>query len=209
VLIAALLLAPGLAAADPTGIRAYFSENDVDWNFDDGKREASISEFSFQIEERLDGDTRLGFGFGYMNVSLRSDDDSIDTRRFDAQYLDLFLRQPFTLNDHLEVSTHFNYRYNTGKDDNEEDPANIDWSEAGFEIGLGMRVSRLRVTPYVAYHYVNGDVDADSGSEAFDLEDNTSHGVRIDLYVEKTAYVGVALERGDYSRLYFTFAREY
>ena len=201
-------LAPDPASAEWSGVRAYLSENDVDWNFENGKREASVSEFSFRIEEKLDGETRLGFGLGYLQVRLRGGDD-VETRGFDAQYLELFLRQPIAIGDRFELSTQFNYRYNTGNDSDEDDPADIDWSEAGLEVGLGIRLTRVRVTPYAAYHYINGDIDADSGTATFDLDDKISSGVRLDLYVEDTAYVGVAVETGDYSRVYFTFAREY
>ena len=195
-------------AAEVSGLRVYIAENEVDWNFDDVKREADITELSFQIEEQIDTGTRLGAGLGYLNVSLRGE-EGFETRRFDAQFIEFFMRHPFMLTESLELNTKFNYRYNTGDDDDDDDSANIDWSEAGIELGIGIQFSRMKMTPYAAYRYLDGDLDADSGSESFDLDDRVSGGLRLDLYVDNSSYVGVALESGDYSRFYLTFATEY
>ena len=203
-----LLLTSAPAAAEVSGIRAYFAESNVDWNFDTGQREASIREFSFQIEEAIDTGTRLGVGLGYLDVTLRGDENSA-SRSFNAQYLEFFMRHPIAINDSLELATKFNYRYNTGEDNDEDDLARFDWSEAWFEVGLGIQLSRVRVTPFAVYRYINGDLDAASGVQSFDLDDQLSSGVRLDLFVEKTAYVGIAAESGDYSRFYLVFAREY
>ena len=208
VLVGISCLCPPPAAADLSGIRAYFAENDIDWNFASGKREASVNELSFQLEEAIDTGTRLGAGFGYMDVLLRGD-ATTPSRSFNAHYLEFFARHPFTLSENIELSTRFNYRFNSGDDRNEDDPARIDWSEAGLELGLGIQVSRVRLTPYAVYLYLDGDIDAASGSESFDLDDQISTGLRLDLFIDDTSYVGFSVETGDYSRVFLVFAREY
>ena len=100
------------------------AENDVLWDFDDGQREASISRFSFRLEESLESEMRLGFGIGYMHVRLRGNETS-ESRSFDAQYLEFFMRQPFTFNDHFGLHWGLSYRYNTGNDSGEDDSADI------------------------------------------------------------------------------------
>ena len=204
-LLLILCLGPQSSIADFTGIRASIEETEQDWDFDDGPREARITRLEFEIEERLETGSILGFGFGIFDVNLRSDDNN-PSQNPDGEYLDLFLRHPFVINDRLSLFTRFDYRYSSGsdRDDNE-----IDWSEFGLELGLGLRVSHFRITPFARAHYLDGDVDTDSGNETFEHDEPVSGGIRLDYFVEDTAFVRLILEGGERSGVYLTFAREY
>ena len=67
----------------------------------------------------------------------------------------------------------------------------------------------MRLTPYAGYRDLDGDLDVEGATQAFDQADHLGGGVRIDLFVEDTAYIGFEFEAGDDSRFYLTFAREY
>lgn len=195
-------------AAQSTGIRVNIEENEIDWEFDDKSREARITRLSFEIEECLDSGTRLGFGLGYTDIDLRGDGRNA-SKRFTGEHLELFVRHPFAVTDDVSLLTRVNYRYNSGSDDDDESSADIDWSELGIELGLAIRFSNVRVTPFARYQYLDGDLSGDPAGGSFDLDNPASAGIKVDLFTEPTAYVRLSLRGGDYSTVFLTFAREY
>ena len=211
-LLLPIWLLPVSAAAQEewSGVRVDLAETDIEWNFDGGKREASISRVSFEIEGTAGTGLIAGFGLGYMSVSLRSG-AGMQARRFDAEYFEVFLRQPFDLGDHFRLHAGFDYRYNSGRDRDEDHPADIDWTEVAFEVGAGWRLTdTFRVTPFARYYSIDGDLDEDIGGvESFDLDDPVSGGIRFDYFVEETAFVRFEYQTGEYAGGYLIFAREY
>ena len=201
-------LVPNTAFALGDGIRVSIEESEVDWSFDSGTREARITRLGFEYEERLDTGSLLGFGLGYSDISLRREGNN-PSKSLTGEYLELFLRHPFELSDNLSLLTRFNYRYNTADGTDDDETADIDWSEISLATGLALRFSHFRFTPFARFHYLDGDFDSDTGGGTFDIDDPASVGVRLDYFTEPTAYVRLTVESGDYSGIYFTFAREY
>lgn len=200
---------PMPALSDLTGIRAIVEESEIDLNFEDGQREARITRLGIEIEQKLQTGSYLGGSFGYLiDVNLRGDSDS-ESRGFDGEYLEVFLHHPFSVTDNLTFLTRLDYRYNSGNDNDEDDPAEVDWSEVGLQFGLRYRFSHFRLTPYARYNYLDGDVDADSGNESFDIDDPVTGGIHLDYFTEETSFVRLSLESGGYSGFYLTFAAQY
>lgn len=203
-----LCLVSGLVQADWTGIELRLGDNDVDWRFGDVRREAQINEISFRIEEKTEAEMRIGVSMGYLYMRVVGDTRT-DTKRFDAQYLSVFLRQPIRLSEKFSLHGSLSYRYNTGNDKSETDTADIDWSEVELQLGASLQFSNLRIMPFVSYNDTDGDISDDSGTDVFDLEDSVSQGLRFDYLVDPSAFVRFEILKGDRSGSFLTFARRY
>lgn len=207
-LLVLLCLYAGLADAEWSGVKVTLADDESDWKFDSDEREAQSTRISFKIEEATETDLSVGIGIGYMNVRLVGT-GAIETRKFYAEYFEVFLHQPFKISESFALHTSLSYRYNIGHDDDDVDEADITWKETALEIGASVRFSNFRLTPFATYYDVDGDVDADSGTDVFEIDDPVSGGIRFDYYVEKSAFVRLELKTGDYAGGYLTFARDY
>lgn len=207
-LLVILILYAGFARADWTGVALELADIDADWKFDDGSREARVGGITFEIEERTGTGLSVGAGIGYINLRVAGD-SGINTRKFDAEYLKVYLRQEITITSRFSLHGLFNYSYFTGSDDDQEDSADIDWSEAGFEIDASFRFANFRLSPFAAYHDVDGDISDDSGTAVFDLDDPVSRGIRLDYYLEPSAFIRFVIQSGGRAGGYLSFVRRY
>jgi hypothetical protein len=107
-----LLLQLGLVKAEWGGAVIEIAHYDADWKFDNDVRQARITSLSFQLEEKFSTGLRAGGGFGYFDMSLDGNDDEAED--FDGQYLQLYLRQPWTISETVSLYGLFDYRYNLG-----------------------------------------------------------------------------------------------
>ncbi len=199
-----------LAQANWTGVELSLSNTDSDWDFDGDTRESQVDQISLQIEEKTNSGTRIGATFGHLSLRLVADNPS-DTRKFDAQFLGVYLRQPVALTDSIELHGQLNLRYATGRenDSDDDDRADIDWSEIDLQFGLGWRFAQFRIMPFVTYSDIDGDIDDDLGTRIFELDDPVSRGVALDYFVDKTAFLRLEIYQGNRSGGYLTFARRY
>jgi len=207
-----LLFFPCLASAFWTGISLELGNTDSDWRFDNDTREAQVSELNFQIEEKTNSDLVVGASIGYVDLRVVADSDSAaQTLKFDAQYLGLYLRQPFRISDHVGLHLLLDLRYNVGTESGvnaDEDEARIEWTQSGVEIGVGFRFANLRISPYAAYQDIDGDIDADS-TEIFELAESLTRGIRFDYFVESTAFIRFEYVSGARNGGYLNFVRRY
>jgi len=208
-LLVIVFLYTGLAKADWTGVSLELADFDSDWKFDDGVRETQISSISFQIEEKTESGLSVGGSIGYISMRVLAD-NSADTRRFDAESLQIYLRQEIRVSESISLHGLFDYSYNTGSDDDDEtDRADIDWSEASFQIDASVRFANFSITPFAAYYDIDGDISDDSGTDVFEMDDPVSQGIRFDYYLEPTAFIRVMFQSGGRAGGYLTFARRY
>ena len=124
-------------------------------------------------------------------------------------FLQVYLRQELRINDTVSLHGLFNYSYNNGDDNDEDDRAEIDWTEASFQIDASLRFENLRVSPFVARYDIDGDTSDDSGTEVFEMDDPVSHGIRFDYFVEPTAFIRLVIQSGGRAGGYLIFARRY
>ena len=207
-LLVILFLYAGLAQADFTGVTVELANVDADWKFDSGVREAQINTIAFQIEEKTATGLSVGGGIGYLDMRVVGN-GSTDTRKFDGEYFQIYLRQEFRISERISLHGLFNYSYNSGRDNKEDDRADIDWNEASFQIDASLRFANFGITPFVAYYDIDGDISDDNGTEVFAMDDPVSQGIRFDYYTEPTAFIRIVFQSGGQSGGYLTFARHY
>ncbi len=211
-LVLASLVLPAAAQAEWTGVSARLANVESDWSFESGRREADISELSFQIEEKIESGLAVGLDLGYMDMRLiPSADSPAESLKFDGQYIGIYLRQPLRISERLELHGMFSISYHSGDQsgaDADDDDAEIDWTSSLLEIGMGLRFSKFRVTPYAVYNDIDGDVSG-GGTEVFDMEDNLSQGIRFDYFVEDTAFIQFDFIAGGSAGGYLNFVRRY
>lgn len=206
--LALLLLFASSAGADWTGVAVDFANVNSDWKFDDGIREAQTSAVSFQIEEKAESELRVGVSIGYLSMRIIAD-TAAKTRKFDAEYLRIYLRQPVRISEFISLHGLLSYRYNTGRDNDEINPAEIDWTETSLQIGVSLRFANYRLTPFTAVRHVDGDISDDNGTAVFDLDEPQSHGIRFDYFVDDTAFLGLEVLSGGQAGGYLSFVRRY
>ena len=207
-----LLLFTSLASADWTGVSLEFGDTDSDWEFEDDTREARVSELSFSVEEKIDTGLAFGASLGYFDMRVVADSNSAaETRKFDGQYLGIYIRQPFELSQHVALHGLFSYRYATGSEsgaDDEDDEKDIDWTQSSFELGFNLRFSRLRIAPYAIYQDIDGDISG-GGTDVFELDEPLTQGIRFDYFLEDSAFVRFEIVSGGRSGGYLSFVRRY
>ena len=198
----------GLARADYTGVAFEIADLDSDWEFSDGKRVAKINSLSLQIEERVESGLTVGGSFGYQGIRVDGD-STTPTTKFETQNLRIYLRQDFPLGKSFSLDGLLSYGYYNGRENVIGDRAEIEWSQVSAEIGASFRIDNLRITPFTSYTDIDGDISDVNGSAAFELEDPFSHGVRFDIFVDSTAFIGIRLQTGSQSGGYISFVRRY
>jgi len=209
--ICALLLllgGPGCASAEWTGVAMEFATLKTDWKFSDETREAKTNSITLKIEERTNIGLTVGGGIGYHFLSLDGQGGG-DSTSFDAQNVEIYLRQEFALGDAVTLLGVLDFAWYTGDDDDDDDQAEIDWSEVGVELGVNFRYRNLGITPFVSYTDVDGDTSGVDGGGGFELEDSFGQGVRFDIFVESTAFVSIELRTGSQTGGYIGFVRRY
>ena len=204
-LLLALIL-PLPATADWTGVQVDLFDGDSDWRFDNETRNAQIGSLSFRIEESTATGLRIGVHIGYMSVRVAAD-TAAETRRYDAQNLGIYLRQPFQFGESVTLQSGVEFRYNTGSDDSGDDRFDIDWSEIDIELGLGLRFGAVRLMPYLVWTDIDGDIGSDSGTLVFEQDEKITRGLRFDYYVEQTGFVRLQVERGGSDGALLSFVR--
>lgn len=202
-----LLLQLGLVKAEWGGAVIEIAHYDADWKFDSDVREARITSLSFQLEEKFSTGLRAGGGFGYFDMSLDGNDNEAED--FDGQYLQLYLRQPWTISETVSLYGLFDYRYNLGDSYGEDNRADLDWNEVSLHIGARLRFSDYRITPFVAYYRIDGDVSGDGGSGNFENDDATTQGIKFDFIVEETGFIRLEARTGYQSGGLLSFGRRY
>jgi hypothetical protein len=199
----------GAAIAETTGVALKISDLDSDWDFSGGTRSAKSNSIILQIEERTASGLTVGGSIGYQSFRLDGD-STTSSSKFDAENLEIYLRQEFSLSESTAIQGLVSYGYYSGEETSDNDSADIDWSQVAVEIGMSYRVNNLKIMPFVGYIDVDGDITgAEEGGGSFELEDPLIQGVNFDIYVETTAFIRIRLQTGSQSGGYLSFERRY
>ena len=205
---ALLLLQASAAAAEWTGVSMTFGRYDSDWAFSGETREATISEIDFRIEERTATGLAVGAKIGYMDLRVAGGRDT-DTQKFDGQYVGIYLRQDYQFGEALSLHGNLDLSYHNGDESgSSDDRAEIDWTQVGFEIGLGIRSANLRIMPFARIADIDGDI-SNGGTSGFELDQSESVGIRFDIFTERTAFIRLEAVTGANEGGYVTFVRRY
>jgi len=207
-LLLLLCLVAGPVQAEWTGVGIDIADFDSDWKFDSGVREAQITSISFQIEEKFEPGLIAGGGIGYFDMRVRGD-STVDTQKFDGQFLELYLHQPVAVSESITPYGRLGFRYYSGNESGATESADIDWTEVDLQLGVGVQFSHLRITPFVAYYNIDGDISDDINTGDFENDDSVSQGVSFDYFVDDSAYIRVEARSGYQEGGYLSFARRY
>ena len=197
------------AAAAWTGISVDIGETTTDLQFETAQRTMRSDSLSLQIEEKTATDLRVGFSVGVSDFRTANKLPPGNAQKFEGGHLGFYLRLPVQLGEYFSLEGLFSYRYHSASSSKTSLPSEIEWHDSRLQIGLGAKFQALRVTPFIAYRSMRGDISNDSGTELFDMVGNTSRGISFDYFIEPTAYIRFQLSRGDEDGGYLTFARMY
>jgi hypothetical protein len=200
----------GVARAGFTGVALEITDIDSDWVFDDVSRLAKINSISLQIEERAEIGLAVGVSIGYLSMRVVGD-STTPTTKFEAQNLQVYLRPEFPLSESVSLESLLSYGYYSGDENvvSGSDRAQIEWSQTSAEFGVSFRYKNLRLTPFSSYTHIDGDISGLNASTGFALEDPLNYGVRFDIFVERTAFIGILLQTGSQPGGYLSFVRRY
>lgn len=197
-----------LARADWTGVAFEIADTRSDWEFSEDTRESKISSIELQIEERTATGFTVGAGIGFMTMRVDGN-DRVETKKFDGEFLHVYLRQDIDLSESFSLDAMFDYGFYSGDENVSTERDDIDWNQLGLEIGASFRSGNIRVTPFASYTDIDGDISGEDPTESFSLDEEFGYGLRFDFFTESTAFVRVKLKGGSHSGGYLTFARRY
>lgn len=197
------------AVASWTGISVNIEDYSTQWQFQTVQRTTDINQWNFYLEEKTTSALRAGVSIGQSSIRISDSVSPANTQKFDANSLGLYLRLPLMLGDHFSVHGRLSYRINSGSDSNDIDPSEIGWYETAVELGFSGQWQSVRITPFVSYRSIDGDISDNTGIDLFDPVEEISSGIRFDYFVDPTAYVRFQLTTGANEGGYLVFAREY
>ncbi len=197
------------AAAEWTGVLVDIGESTTDLQFETVQRTMRIDSLNLAIEEKTASPLRVGFSLGVSSIRTANLLPPDNAQEFDGGHLGFYLRYPQQMGEHMSLQGLFSYRYNSASDSNTSVRSEIEWRETRMQLGLGVKFGTLRITPFIAYRDINGDISNDTSTQIFDSVDSISRGISFDIFVEPTAYIRLQLFSGDEEGGYLTFARVY
>jgi len=208
-LLLLLLGFAGQVKAEWTGVAFDIYDTRSDWEFSEGTRETKISGINLLIEERTASGLSVGASLGYMTIRIDGN-DTVETKKFDGENLEIYLRQDLSISESLALEFLFNYGFYAGDENtSSDDRDDINWNQLGLEFGASFQRANFRFTPFVSYTDIDGDISGDDPTETFTLADEIGYGVRLDFFTESTAFIRVELLTGSYDGGYLSFVRRY
>jgi len=201
-----------VAHADWTGLSASIEEIDSDWVFENDKRSTSTTRLNLHFEERTSAGLSVGANIGRLTTRISNINGPRNTVKFDASYFGVYLRYPVQLSEHFSLYSKLGYQYHSGSEtenDDDVDDDEIEWREVGFEVGLSGRFGSFRLTPFVVYSDVDGDISGDTGTDSFENDEDVSAGLSLDAFLDPTSFVRLRLTSGEQDSAALIFAREF
>ena len=198
----------GLVNAFWSGVAFEFGSIDSDWDFKRETREAQIDQISIKLEDKVGSSLTGGLELGYFDMRVVAPDSSTaETLKFDGGFFSVYLRQPVDISDWLSLYGKIGLRYTSGSESGDGD-ADIDWTTALFELGMGLRFSNYRITPFVTYEDVDGDISND-GTETFEMDEEVSQGIKFDYFTDSVSFIQLVFVTGGNEGGYINFVRRY
>ena len=85
----------------------------------------------------------------------------------------------------------------------------ISWSEVSLQLGLSLQLGRLSLQPYGFLRSIDGDISTPSQTRLFAHELSSGYGLKLDYYVEPTAYIRFLGSSGAVEAVSISFVRQY
>lgn len=203
----ALLLVAFSSAFGWSGIGAFLGQRNSDWTFAAGRQHADIDVYGLQIEDRTQSPLRVGASAGQFDLRLQPSENAL-AERYSGKFLSLFLRLPQPLGDQWKLHSLLRYQYHLG-DKALRESEQISWSEVSLQLGLSLQLGRLSLQPYGFLRSIDGDISTPSQTRLFEHELSSGYGLKLDYYVEPTAYIRFLGSSGAVEAVSISFVRQY
>ncbi len=197
-----------IAEAQWNGVSLDVSQSESSWEFDGSARKARLNRYSIRAEEFIASGFLLGVGGGYLDLRLASE-------TFGGNFFKVYLSHKSELSSRLSLNARVDVSIYNARDTSPlaegEDPdqSTIDWLDLKLELGASLKMSQFRITPYLIYANLSGDIDELTGSTNFKAEKSISGGLHLDVFTEPTAFVRLSLQDGADSGVWLNFSRQY
>ena len=195
------------AALAWSGIGAFLGQGNGDWLFSSGNQTADIDFYGLQIEDRTQSPLRVGAAAGQFDLRLLSTPTAV-AERYSGKFLAFFLRLPQTLSDQIKLHSQLRYQYNLGER-SLQGSEQISWSAVTLQMGISLQLGRLSVQPFGVLQRIDGDITTPSQTRLFQHGQSSGYGLKLDYYVEPTAYIRFLGSAGANESLSISFVREY
>jgi len=203
-----LLGGPALADEQTTGVALKFASLKSDWKFSDGTRDTKLNSLILSLEQRATAGLTVGGSIGYHNLWI-DDKGGGNSTSFDVQNIEIYLRQEHALSESITLQGLLSFAWYTGDQNDNDEDADLDWTQVGAELGANFRQANWGITPFVSYTYLDGDTSGLEDGGDFKLKDQFGQGVRFDIYVDPTAFVGIELRMGSQTGGFLNFVKRY
>ena len=203
-----LLVGPGYASEETTGVALKFASLKSDWKFSDGTRNTKLNSLILTLEQQATTSLTAGGSIGYHNLWI-DDKGGGNSTGFDAQNIEIYLRQEYSLSESITLQGLLSFAWYTGDQNDNDESADLDWTQVGAELGANYRQGNWGITPFVSYTYLDGDTSGLDDGGNFELKDQFGQGVRFDIFIESTAFISIELKTGSQTGGYLGFVRRY
>ncbi|MBT3205968.1 MAG: hypothetical protein HOM14_08085 [Gammaproteobacteria bacterium] len=202
-----LLVLPFPLMAGWTGITAFVGQSESDWLQASTLSQVNIDFYGLGIEEKTQGDLRVGARAGQFDLRLFDLFDA-SAEKYNGQFVSLYLRWPINLMKRVNFHTQVNYQLNLGENTIGLENAEINWSKVSVNAALSLRLGLLSVRPFINIHSIDGDISSATQTRIFKQNDNSSYGLMLDYFVERSAFVRLMVANGSNQAMLLSFVRE-
>ncbi len=190
-----------------TGITAFIGQSESDWLQVSTLSQVNIDFYGLGIEEKTQGDLRVGARAGQFDLRLFDLYDAT-AEKYNGQFMSLYLRWPISLTKQVKFHTQVNYQLNLGEKTIGLDNAEINWSEVSVNAALSLRLGLLSLRPFINLHSIDGDISSITETRIFKQNENSSYGLMMDYFVERSAFVRLMVSNGSNQAMLLSFVRE-
>ncbi len=195
--------------ADWSGTSLSIDEIESDWLFESNQRVSDTTRLNLHFEEKTRSGIGVGANIGRQTTRISNSSGPKNTEKFNASYVGVFLRYPFSFGDYFALHNQIGYRYHSGSVIDDTTTDRIDWREISYQIGLSAMFSQIRLMPFAVISNISGDIQRDSSTETFENSEDVSTGLSIDLFVDPTSFVRFKFAASGDKLFSLRFAREF
>lgn len=207
------ILPVNAAAQDYTlrGVRLDAEQYDTEWQTAGVEQDTDVTRLVLVLDERPWSRVYGGLRAGYVELS-RPGDPALGGLGLSGQSLGIRLGVSLIKSRRVEVFGQLDHDFLEASGGRDGQDTEFDWTETMVRLGAVATLGSIRLTG-AAYRYrVDGDLKRRGPPNAtvqFDENQSTGMSAGLELQVDPTGYIGVAVERGARDGLRLSFIREY
>lgn len=193
------------------GLRLDWSQYDITLTAAGDSRDTRIDHVALVLNEPTWQRFYGGLRVGYVDISQA---DNPELAGFDLNGNSLGLRLGAFLirNDHVNVFVQSDVDYLYAEDEQDEQTAELDWTETTLQIGASVKLGPFRLSSGAYRYNLSGEQALRGPADStirFSEEESTGATAGIELQVDPTGYIGIHTENGARDGTRLTFIREF